>query len=75
MIAPVASRDFLRDQRIRRFGIGHAQQRLGEAHEGEAFRVAIDVSLAKERLGFTAQIDLEDGLRNMVDALAPDRDR
>lgn len=43
--------------------------------EGEAFRVAIDVAHARERLGFTAEIDLEDGLGRMVDALAPDRDR
>lgn len=37
--------------------------------EGEAFRVAIDVSRARERLGFTAEIGLEDGLTRMVDAL------
>ncbi len=41
--------------------------------EGEAFRVAIDVGLAKDRLGFTAAIDLDDGLLQMIDALAPDR--
>jgi UDP-glucose 4-epimerase len=37
--------------------------------EGEAFRVAIDVTRAKEKLGFTAAIDLEDGLTRMVEAL------
>lgn len=41
--------------------------------EGEAFRVAIDVAHAAERLGFKASIDLDDGLRMMIDALAPDR--
>lgn len=37
--------------------------------EGEAFRVAIDVRRATERLGFTAQISLEDGLTKMVSQL------
>ncbi len=37
--------------------------------EGEAFRVAIDVSRAKEKLGFVAEISLEDGLARMVDEL------
>ena len=41
--------------------------------EGEAFRVALDVARAKDVLGFTATIDLEDGLGRMVDGLAPDR--
>ncbi|HVV88834.1 MAG TPA: NAD-dependent epimerase/dehydratase family protein [Kofleriaceae bacterium] len=41
--------------------------------EGEAFRVAIDVSRARDVLGFTASIPLEDGLTMMVDALVPDR--
>ncbi|MEZ4398441.1 MAG: NAD-dependent epimerase/dehydratase family protein [Kofleriaceae bacterium] len=43
--------------------------------EGEAFRVALDVSRARDVLGFTAEIDLDDGLERMVEALAPDRDR
>lgn len=37
--------------------------------EGEAFRVAIDVTRAKERLGFTALVSLEDGLTRMVEGL------
>jgi UDP-glucose 4-epimerase len=37
--------------------------------EGEAFRVAIDVTRAKERLGFTAEVSLEDGLTRMVEGL------
>jgi UDP-glucose 4-epimerase len=37
--------------------------------EGEAFRVAIDVTRARERLGFTAEVSLEDGLTRMVEAL------
>ncbi len=37
--------------------------------EGEAFRVSIDVSKAREQLGFTAEISLEDGLTRMVDTL------
>lgn len=41
--------------------------------EGEAFRVAIDVTKARTELGFTAAVDLDDGLGLMVDALAPDR--
>ena len=41
--------------------------------EGEAFRVALDVSHAKAALGWQATIDLDDGLGRMVDALAPDR--
>lgn len=43
--------------------------------EGEAFRVALDVSRAKDVLGWRATIDLEDGLTAMVDALAPERER
>jgi nucleoside-diphosphate-sugar epimerase len=42
--------------------------------EGEAFRVAIDVRRAREVLGFTAEIALEDGLTRMIEALVPDRD-
>lgn len=42
--------------------------------EGEAFRVAIDVARAREVLGFTAAIELEDGLTRMIEALVPDRD-
>jgi nucleoside-diphosphate-sugar epimerase len=42
--------------------------------EGEAFRVAIDVSKAKATLGFTATIDLDEGLEQMVDALVPNRE-
>jgi len=41
--------------------------------EGEAFRVAIDVDLAKARLGFSAKTDLDDGLLQMIDELAPNR--
>jgi nucleoside-diphosphate-sugar epimerase len=41
--------------------------------EGEAFRVALDVSRARERLGFTAEVSLEDGLTRMVETLAPIR--
>jgi UDP-glucose 4-epimerase len=37
--------------------------------EGEAFRVAIDVTRAREKLGFTAEVSLEDGLTRMVEAL------
>ncbi len=37
--------------------------------EGEAFRVAVDVSRAREQLGFTAEISLEDGLTRMVGEL------
>lgn len=37
--------------------------------EGEAFRVAIDVTKAKEKLGFTAEVALDDGLTRMVEAL------
>jgi UDP-glucose 4-epimerase len=37
--------------------------------EGEAFRVAIDVSRAKEQLGFTAEVSLDVGLTRMVEAL------
>lgn len=43
--------------------------------EGEAFRVALDVARAKDVLGFTATIDLDDGLGRMVDELAPDREQ
>ncbi len=42
--------------------------------EGEAFRVAIDVRRAREVLGFTAAITLEDGLTRMIDELVPERD-
>ena len=41
--------------------------------EGEAFRVAIDVSRARDILGFTATTSLEDGLTEMVETLVPDR--
>ena len=41
--------------------------------EGEAFRVAIDVTRARTQLGFTAEVALEDGLTRMVEALAPIR--
>ena len=41
--------------------------------EGEAFRVAIDVARARDVLGFTSAISLEDGLTMMVDELVPDR--
>lgn len=41
--------------------------------EGEAFRVALDVSRAKAALGWQATIELDDGLGRMVDALAPER--
>ena len=39
MIRPFARIDFLRDQRIRRVRIRHAQQRLGEAHQRQTLRV------------------------------------
>ena len=39
MVRPFARRDLLRDQRIRRLRIRHAQQRLGEAHQRQPFRV------------------------------------
>jgi nucleoside-diphosphate-sugar epimerase len=41
--------------------------------EGEAFRVALDVGRARDRLGWQATIDLDDGLGRMVEALVPDR--
>ena len=37
--------------------------------EGEAFRVAIDVTRAREQLGFVAEVSLEDGLTRMVEGL------
>lgn len=37
--------------------------------EGEAFRVAVDVSRATQQLGFTATVSLEDGLTRMVGEL------
>lgn len=43
--------------------------------EGEAFRVALDVSRAHAVLGWRATIDLHDGLARMVEALTPDRER
>lgn len=41
--------------------------------EGEAFRVALDVSRARDVLGWRATVDLDDGLGRMVEALAPER--
>ena len=37
MRAPVAATDLVADQRVRGSGVGNAQQRLGEAHERDAF--------------------------------------
>ncbi len=49
MLFPMAAGDFLGDQRIRRLGIGDPQQRLGEAHENDAF-LAGEAILAHERV-------------------------
>ena len=35
--APVAARDLVADQRVAGGGVGNAQQRLGQAHQGHAF--------------------------------------
>ena len=35
--APVAGADFLCNQLIARFGVGHPQQRLGQTHQGQTF--------------------------------------
>ena len=37
MPPPIGGRDLVFDQRVHRGGVGHAQQRLGQAHQGDAF--------------------------------------
>ena len=47
MVAPFAGGNLFRDKRIGRVGIGHAQQRFGEAHKRQAFGVR-EAELLKE---------------------------
>ena len=37
VLAPVGRRNLVLDQGVDGFGVGHAQQCLGQAHEGDAF--------------------------------------
>jgi nucleoside-diphosphate-sugar epimerase len=60
-------------ERVRPDALALLDVGLRPYREGEAFRVAIDVSRARERLGFSAEVPLEDGLTRMVEALAPIR--
>ena len=49
MLAPVDRADLVADQRIGGGGIGHTQQRFGEAHQRDAF-IGVEPVLLKERV-------------------------
>ncbi len=49
VLAPVGRHDLVADQCVDRSGIGNPQQRLGKAHEGDAFR-RVETVLGEEAL-------------------------
>ena len=56
MLAPVGRRDLVFDQRVDRFGIGHAQHRFGQTHQRHAFlrgqAIFREEMLHQRRFGF-----------------------
>ncbi len=52
MIAPIARRDLLRDQRVGRVGVRHAQQSLGKAHQRQPLGIG-QAKFLKEGLDHT----------------------